>query len=106
MKFLLLRSLAAAALATLLAACGGADPQTDTTVIQTAAVMQAVAVTGPQGASQAAVQGTPPVYGPNQPEPDCAAEGCNGLRIIDANAEAYRMDAMKRAEQDGAQPGV
>jgi hypothetical protein len=28
------------------------------------------------------------------PAPDCAADGCKGLRIIDANAEAYRYKAM------------
>jgi hypothetical protein len=26
--------------------------------------------------------------------PDCAADGCKSLRIIDANAEAYRYEAM------------
>ncbi|MEN3274487.1 MAG: hypothetical protein V7631_277, partial [Massilia sp.] len=26
-------------------------------------------------------------------------EGCNRLRIIDGNAEAYRIDAMRRAAQ-------
>jgi hypothetical protein len=31
------------------------------------------------------------------PLPDCAAEGCKSLRIIDANAEAYRYEAMRRA---------
>jgi hypothetical protein len=33
-----------------------------------------------------------------QPQPDCAPEGCKGLRIIDGNAEAFRLDAMKRAD--------
>lgn len=33
------------------------------------------------------------------PAPDCAPEGCKGLRIIDGNAEAYRIDAMRRASQ-------
>jgi len=31
------------------------------------------------------------------PAPDCAADGCKGLRIIDANAESFRYDAMRRA---------
>jgi hypothetical protein len=31
------------------------------------------------------------------PAPDCAAQNCSGLRIVDANAEAYRYDAMRRA---------
>lgn len=30
------------------------------------------------------------------PAPDCAADGCKGLRIIDANAEAYRYAAQNR----------
>jgi hypothetical protein len=36
------------------------------------------------------------------PAPDCAADGCQGLRIIDANAEAYRYDAMRRAANEAA----
>jgi hypothetical protein len=36
------------------------------------------------------------------PAPDCAADGCKSLRIIDANAEAYRYDAMRRAAADQA----
>jgi hypothetical protein len=36
------------------------------------------------------------------PAPDCAADGCKGPRIIDANAEAYRYDAMRRAAADEA----
>jgi hypothetical protein len=36
------------------------------------------------------------------PAPDCAADGCQGLRIIDANAEAYRYDAMRRAAAEQA----
>lgn len=96
---LLARSLAAAALATLLSACGGSDPATETTIVQTAAAVQAVEVP-----AQAAIQGTPPVYGPNQPQPDCAPEGCRGLRIIDANAEAYRLEAMQRKQRESEQP--
>lgn len=34
----------------------------------------------------------------NMPVPDCAAEGCASLRIIDGNAEAWRIDAQRRAE--------
>ena len=34
------------------------------------------------------------------PAPDCAADGCADLRIIDGNAEAFRLDAMRRAAQD------
>jgi len=31
------------------------------------------------------------------PAPDCAPEGCASLRIIDGNAEAWRIDAAHRA---------
>jgi len=31
------------------------------------------------------------------PAPDCAVEGCASLRIIDGNAEAWRIDAGRRA---------
>lgn len=80
MKHFALRTVFAASLATLLAACGsGADVDTPT---QTAAVM-----------SSSSTQ----VIAANNPQPDCADEGCKGLRIIDANAEAYRYEAMRRA---------
>jgi hypothetical protein len=36
------------------------------------------------------------------PAPDCAAEGCSGLRIIDGNAEAYRADAPVRENREQA----
>jgi hypothetical protein len=39
----------------------------------------------------------PPPSTSSTPAPDCAAENCQGLRIIDGNAEAYRIDAMRRA---------
>jgi hypothetical protein len=35
-----------------------------------------------------------------QPVPDCQPENCAGLRIIDGNAEAFHVDAMRRAGQD------
>ena len=31
-----------------------------------------------------------------QPAPDCAPQNCQGLRIIDGNAEAYRYDSLNR----------
>ena len=37
------------------------------------------------------------VVAANMPQPDCAAEGCSSLRIIDGNAEAWRIDAARRA---------
>ena len=97
MKFL--TSLTAISLAVLLTACGGTDPDNGTSFGTTGVmVVQAAGSTG-NGAGQPAPSAT-------EPQPDCAPEGCNGLRIIDANAEAYRMDAMKRAEQEAQQAGT
>lgn len=80
MKLLSLNTILALSLATLLAACGGY--QIDEPVQGAAPAPTRVATTG---------VGTVPA-------PDCAADGCKGPRIIDANAEAYRYDAMRRAE--------
>jgi hypothetical protein len=100
MKFL--TSLTAVSLAVVLTACGGTDPDTETsfqaTGVMTVQVAGNVGNSAGNGAAQPA-QAT-------EPQPDCAPEGCNGLRIIDANAEAYRMDAMKRAEQEAQQAGA
>jgi hypothetical protein len=96
MKFL--TSLTAVSLAVVLTACGGTDPDTETSFQSTGVMTVQVAGNAGNGAAQ-------PVQA-NQPQPDCAPEGCNGLRIIDANAEAYRMDAMKRAEQEAQQAGA
>ncbi|MGB9107742.1 MAG: hypothetical protein WCC39_03550 [Telluria sp.] len=88
MKLHAFRSVSALALVALLAACGGgqADQPTQTA----AAVMTA------QSGSAAKVIATA------MPAPDCAADGCKSLRIIDANAEAYRYDAQRRAAADAA----
>jgi hypothetical protein len=85
------RSLFAAALAALLTACGGTEPDSNAP-LQTAALMQAETV------PVAVAAGNPAT----QPQPDCAAEGCHGLRIINANAEAYRLDALERAQREAA----
>ena len=104
MKLHALRSVSALCLAVLLAACGGgqADQSAQT----------AMAVQPGSGAQVATLAGTPaadrtgaPVaaqVAANMPAPDCAADGCKSLRIIDANAEAYRYDAMRRAAADGS----
>jgi hypothetical protein len=97
MKFL--TSLTAIALAVCLTACGGTDPDTETSFGTTGVMTVQVAGNAGNGAAQPAPAAT-------EPQPDCAPEGCNGLRIIDANAEAYRMDAMKRAEQEAQQAGA
>ena len=80
MTFLSLNTISALCLATLLAACGGYQP--DEPVQGAAPAPTRVATTGVSSV----------------PAPDCAADGCKGLRIIDANAEAYRYDAMRRAD--------
>jgi hypothetical protein len=82
MKLLSIHTVVVTALAALLSACGG---QADSNPpLQTAALMQTVAVPGQQAAG-------------GNPTPDCAPENCQGLRIIDGNAEAYRLDAQRRA---------
>jgi predicted small secreted protein len=85
MKFFTFRTASALSLAvltsTLLAACGSG---TQNDVGQ---------------AAQVQTTGTPTtaVATANMPAPDCAADNCRSLRIIDANAEAYRYDAQRRA---------
>jgi hypothetical protein len=115
-----IRSLMALSIAVLLSACGG-NLETTTTV-QTAAVMQtSLYVTGAgaqAGVAQAPASQLPAAQLPaaqamsaqmavaaqaaaaQGPQPDCAPEGCKSLRIIDANAEMYRLDAQRRAAVD------
>lgn len=84
------RTLLSLALALALSACGGApDPAVQGAPVQTASVIRVVDLSVEPSAS-----------GKN-PAPDCAPEGCRGLRIIDGNAEAFRIDAMRRAAQGG-----
>jgi hypothetical protein len=85
MKLHALRSISALALAALLAACGGG-------AIDQPATMTAAAVMSSSSAQVSAAM----------PAPDCAADGCKSLRVIDANAEAYRYDAMRRAAAEDA----
>lgn len=82
MKNTALRLFSAIAIAASLAACG-ANVQ-DEQQLQTAASVQANVQT----------------VAANSPAPDCAPENCKGLRIVDANAEAYRYEAMRRAAAD------
>jgi hypothetical protein len=86
MKLHAFRSVAALGLAVILTACGGGQiDQMDQPTMTAAATMTSSA----QASS-------------TMPAPDCAADGCQGLRIIDANAEAYRYDAMRRAAAEQA----
>ena len=88
----------------LLAACGVGNPSdvqlrtaaTIETRVQAAdATASANAVTAAAAAAPAA---TVPTLAANMPQPDCVADGCKGLRIIDANAEAFRYAALHRAD--------
>jgi hypothetical protein len=90
MKLHALRSASALALAAILAACGGGQ----TSQIDQPA-MTAVAMQSSSAAQVSAVTAA-------MPAPDCAADGCTGLRIIDGNAEASRYDAMRRAAAEEA----
>jgi len=90
MKFF--QTATALALASLLAACGG-QANIDTP-------MQLASVTTGSSAAQVAAAAAPAgvsVASDTMPAPDCAAEGCASLRIIDGNAEAWRIDAQRRA---------
>ena len=85
MKISAFRTVIAVSFTALLAACGS-GAQIDQPV-QTAAMMGSAAQ----------------VASANSPAPDCAADGCKGLRIIDANAEAFRYEAMRRAAAEAPQ---
>ena len=99
MKLSSLRTASFLSLAALLTACGAG--QQETTILMAAPMQLASTVhsnaTAPAAPSAVAVASTMPATGPNSPQPDCAAEGCASLRIIDGNAEAYRIDAMRGA---------
>ena len=71
-----------------LCACGGSTPDNIVPAVQTAAVNRVVDLS------------VDPAAAGRTPVPDCAPEQCSGLRIIDGNAEAFRIDAMRRAGQD------
>jgi hypothetical protein len=86
MKLHVIRSVSALGLAALLAACGGGQIDQSS---------QAAAVAGQSGSAAKVIAAA-------MPTADCAADGCKSLRIIDANAEAYRYDAMRRAAADEA----
>jgi hypothetical protein len=88
MKLLALRSVSALGLAALLAACGAGE--IDQPTMTTAAVMTS-------SSAQVSTQ-----VSAAMPAPDCAADGCKSLRVIDGNAEAYRFDAMRRAAAEQA----
>jgi hypothetical protein len=125
MNILSIRSLLALSVTALLGACGGNLEPTAT--VQTAAMVQTSldatqAIAGAQaGAVQAPGSQLPAAQLPaaqalsaqaaaaqaDGPQPDCAPEGCKALRIIDANAEMYRLEAQRRAAaEDDGNPAV
>jgi hypothetical protein len=109
MNLVHIRSAAALFFLSLLTACGGSDIEAGTPPgAQSAAPVRAGTEAAIAPATQAATRDGVAVVavaqaaqsgGPN-PSPDCAAENCQGLRIIDGNAEAYRFDAMRRSTAD------
>ena len=111
MKNQIFTTVSALVLTALLTACGG---QQDVQVSNHAAATSAgtiaasplAAAIGSDGASTApagaalvpaASAAAGVINAANMPQPDCAPEGCNSLRIIDGNAEAWRIDAAHRA---------
>jgi hypothetical protein len=112
MKLCTIRSVSALGLAVFLAACGGgqADQPAQTAMaVQSDSGAQANVGVGttagvPAGAPPGTTAGTSATtqVAVNMPLPDCAADGCKSLRIIDGNAEAYRYEAMRRAAAEGS----
>jgi hypothetical protein len=83
------------ALAVLLTACGGDNVQIDTP--RTAALSQADVPAASDNATADPAAFAPAgirVASASMPQPDCAADGCKDLRIVDGNAEAFRYQAM------------
>jgi hypothetical protein len=94
MKLHALRTASALALAAILAACGGGQTSQMDQPAMTAVAFQSSSAARVSAANAA------------MPAPDCAADGCKGLRIIDGNAEAARYDAMRRAATEEAAGAV
>ncbi|NNG23788.1 hypothetical protein [Telluria aromaticivorans] len=99
MNFSSFRTVSIIALSALLTACGAGQQDTQVSVQQ--GPMQLASTVSSTSAAPAAAGNSAGMAiaaaVPNSPVPDCAAEGCASLRIIDGNAEAYRIDAMRRA---------
>ena len=100
----LIRIISAVFLASALGACGGQyniDPSTSL------ASTKAVTASSAQPLAPMAAVAAPPISNlasATMPAPDCAPERCASLRIIDGNAEAWRIDAQRRAAQEAGQP--
>ena len=96
MKLFALRSAAAATLLSLLTACGGSDHDAGAPLADSATLARPVMDASTSTEDQVATV-QPPPSNEQVPTPDCQPENCQGLRIIDGNAEAYRFDAMSRS---------
>lgn len=110
-----IRILLPIAIAALLSACGAnmEDGSTRTVVMGQSFNVPAQAAgtaAAPQlaAAKEANPYGPPqaPTYGPNMPVPECAADNCHAVRVIDSNLEVAHLAAVRRAAQEAAQPGA
>lgn len=106
-----LRTIIALSLTSALAACGGQydlDPTVQTASASTTAsapILAGTPETGPNAVPAPAPGATiATIASATMPAPDCAAEGCASLRIIDGNAEAWRIDAQRRAALETSLP--
>jgi hypothetical protein len=76
-------------LSALLGACGAGDLAADAASRDATLAL----TSGPATAAVKVGNIPPPAAG--QPVPDCQPENCAGLRIIDGNAEAWRVDSQR-----------
>ena len=84
-------------LISLLAACGGGVAIEAPLRAMTATAAATVSVPPAGAAGSPSAPAFASVATATMPAPDCAPEGCASLRIIDGNAEAWRIDAERRA---------
>ncbi|HAK90483.1 hypothetical protein [Massilia timonae] len=103
-----LRTIITLSLTFALAACGGQyDVDTTVQTASAAVIASAPAPAAAPGAASANAAAAPviaTIASATMPAPDCAAEGCASLRIIDGNAEAWRIDAQRRAALEASLP--
>ena len=84
-------------LTSLLAACGGGAATEAPLPMMTATAAATVSTPPATTAGAPSAPAFASVATATMPAPDCAPEGCASLRIIDGNAEAWRIDAERRA---------
>jgi len=103
----ILRAISALAFTTILAACGGqhaVDANVATAAAATGVSASATQLAATPAAATAPARAAMHFASSTMPAADCAAEGCAGLRIIDGNAEAWRIDAQRRAALEASLP--